>query len=332
MNIFKTLIIALTLLAVTAGCNKKKSSSSSLPNPAGAICDVLVVLNEESWKAELGKTYKEVLEDQYPYLPQAEPSFKVNHVTKDVFASTAQKYRNLIINKFGAEYKEPKFIIQKDVYASSQVVITVQAPSPQEAAIYVKENGARLREIFDQTEKDRYAAVVKSSALAELTAAVKEKFGFELFFPSGYALRTSKPNFMWLSLETNYSSQGLLIFTSSYKSERDLSDKGIIAVTDELMKQYVPGPSEGSYMITENMVPPKAEKVTYKGREWVRMRGYWDVEKEFMGGPFISYSTLIKEKNEVLTIRAYVYSPKKDKRKPLLQTEAIIFNLDLDGK
>lgn len=332
MNISKTLIIALTLLVVTAGCSKKKDRSSSLPNPAGAICDVLVVLGEESWKAELGKTYKEVLEDQYPYLPQAEKSFKVNHVTKDVFANTALRYRNLIVNNLGAKFKTPRLIIQRDVYAAAQVVVTVEAPSAQDAAIFIKENGARLREIFDQTEKDRYAAVVKASAVAELTAAVKEKFGFELYFPSGYSLRTSKPDFMWLSLETNYSSQGLLIFTHPYRGNNDLTDKGIITTTDSYLKQYVPGPSEGSYMITENLVPPKAEMVTYKGREWIRIRGYWDVEKEFMGGPFISYSTLIKEKNEVLTIRAYVYSPKKDKRKPLLQTEALIFNLKLDGK
>ena len=333
MRTLKFLVVAVALVALLAGCKQaKKEASSSLPNTAGAIGDILVVISDDSWKGELGKVYQAVLEDQYPYLPQAEPYFKVSHVNKDVFSTTAVKYRNLIINKLGAEYKEPKFVIQRDVYAHPQVVVTVEAPNSTDAAIYVKENAARLREIFDQTEKDRYAAVVRKTAVQELSVAVQEKFGFDLYFPNGYELRTSKPNFMWISQETAHASEGLIIFTNEYKGQSSFTMENLVADADRYLKQYVPGPSEGSYMMTTMTVPPKVEKITYKGRVWYRMRGFWDVHKEFMGGPFISYSTYWEEKNEVLTLRAYVYSPKKDKRKPLLQAEALIYNINLDGE
>lgn len=328
------LLLILSITAVSLlGCKENSSKGKTmLPNPAGAICDVLIVIDGESWKGELGRAYKAVLEDDYPYLPQSEPSFKVSRVSKDVFTSTANKFRNLIINKINPENKETKFVIQKDVYASQQVVVNVIAPSTLDAAIYVRENAARLREIFDQTEKDRYAELIKGQSEVELTDAVKEKFGVDLYFPTGYKLRTSQSNFMWISLETAYSSQGLLIFTTPYNSPADLTDKSILANSAYFMQKFVPGPSEGSYMVNESTVPPKFEKLMYKGREWCKIRGFWDVHKDFMGGPYISYSTLIKEKNEVLTLRAYVYSPKKEKRKTLLQTEALIFNLNLDGE
>jgi hypothetical protein len=332
MRLLKPLL-AIYSLAILAGCSSKKAGEGSqLPNPSGAICDVLVVTSNESWKGKLGRTYKEVLEDQYPYLPQAEPSFKVMQVSKEVFPNTAVNYRNLIVNKLSPEYREPKLTIQKNVYASSQVVVTILAANSHEATIFVKQNGSRIRDIFDQTEKDRYAEVVKKQALVDITQAVKEKFGIDLYFPSGYAIRTNKPSFMWISLETTISSQGLLIYTTPYQGSRDISQEVLLKNSADFMERYVPGPSQGSYMVNVETVPPKYEKIVYKGREWFRMRGFWDVHKEFMGGPFISYSTILKEKNEVLTIRAYVYSPKKDKRKPLLQTEALIFNINLDGK
>lgn len=315
------------------GCKEnKKGKTNMLPNPAGAICDVLVIISEESWKGELGNAYREALKEPYPYLPQTEPYFNVAHVTKDVFASTAEKFRNLIINKIDPRFKKPEFVIQKDVYASSQIVINVVAPTTEAAAIYIKENADRLREILDQTEKDRFAEIAEEKAEETLFTAVKNKFDFGISIPSGYQLRTNKDSFMWISLETTLTSQGLLIYTSKYNGESSFTEAALSNTADGLTKQFVPGPSDGSYMVTGKTVPPKVEKLTYKGRTWYRMRGFWDVKNDFMGGPFVSYSTYWKEKNVVLNIRAYVYVPKKEKRKLLLQTEALIFTVDLDGK
>lgn len=332
MKFRRLLLLLLAVAGLFFSCKEAKKGKAMLPAPAGAICDVMIVISEESWNGELGKAFKEALTDQYPYLPQVEPYFRVSHVTKDVFTATAERFRNLIIVKVDPKFTQTQLVIQRDVHASAQVVINLAAPDASSAAIYIKENAERLREILDQTEKDRFAAIAKSKAEMDITNAVKEKFGFELYFPSGYQLRTSKPDFMWVSLETNLSSQGLLVYTSKYEGEVGFSAERLIKVADGFTKSYVPGPSDGSYMVTSKVVPPKVEKLTYKGRTWYRMRGLWEVENDFMGGPFISYSTYWKEKNEVLHVRAYLYSPKKDKRKTLLQTEALIFNLSLDGK
>ena len=44
-------------------------------------------------------------------------------------------------------------------------------------------------------------------------------------------------------------------------------------------------------------------------RMWVEMYGLWEVENYFMGGPFVSYTTVNKATNEVVTIDCYVYYP-----------------------
>jgi hypothetical protein len=82
-------------------------------------------------------------------------------------------------------------------------------------------------------------------------------------------------------------------------------------VGDWYTKRFVLGPSDGSYMVTGKTVASKVEMLTYKGRTWYRMRGFWEVKNDFMGGLFISYSTYWKEKNEVLTLRTYVFRPRR---------------------
>jgi hypothetical protein len=51
-------------------------------------------------------------------------------------------------------------------------------------------------------------------------------------------------------------------------------------------------------------------------RPWVEMCGLWDVENYFMGGPFVSYTTVNKLTNEVVTIDCYVYYPTAYNKSP----------------
>ena len=50
------------------------------------------------------------------------------------------------------------------------------------------------------------------------------------------------------------------------------------------------------------------------GRLWCEMRGFWDVEGDFMGGPYVSFTTVDTERNRVFTLDGYVYAP--DLQKP----------------
>lgn len=63
-------------------------------------------------------------------------------------------------------------------------------------------------------------------------------------------------------------------------------------------------------------------------RTWAELRGFWDVENDFMGGPFVSYSTLDEATGRVLTIDGYVYSPKLDKRNFMREVEHLVYMID----
>ena len=54
------------------------------------------------------------------------------------------------------------------------------------------------------------------------------------------------------------------------------------------------------------------------------MRGFWDVEGDFMGGPFVSYTTVDTATDRVVTLDCYVYSPKLPKRNYMREVEHLL--------
>ena len=61
----------------------------------------------------------------------------------------------------------------------------------------------------------------------------------------------------------------------------------------------------------------------------VELRGLWELENGFMGGPFISHSVYDAARNRIVTVDGYLYYPNQKKRVKLKQLEAIIYSLEL---
>ncbi len=78
-------------------------------------------------------------------------------------------------------------------------------------------------------------------------------------------------------------------------------------------------------------VEPDYRLFRLNGRLWAEMRGLWNVTGDFMGGPFVSYSTIDVRTNRVLTLDCYVYSPKLGKRNFLRSVEHILYNVKFPG-
>ena len=93
--------------------------------------------------------------------------------------------------------------------------------------------------------------------------------------------------------------------------------------------QYIPGPSEGSFMGTETeFVPPLVTTVTDHPAGYAKeMRGMWKVENDYMGGPFVSYTFADSRTGNLVTVEGFYYEPNQKKRTPLLQLESIAYSL-----
>ena len=82
----------------------------------------------------------------------------------------------------------------------------------------------------------------------------------------------------------------------------------------------------GSYMITNPTVEPVYGQKIFNNITRQEVRGLWDTQNDFMGGPFVQHAFLSKDGSEVIVIEGFVYAPKYNKRNYLRQVESIIYS------
>ncbi|MBQ0143675.1 MAG: DUF4837 family protein [Bacteroidales bacterium] len=106
--------------------------------------------------------------------------------------------------------------------------------------------------------------------------------------------------------------------------------ESIVERRNEVLQKNVPGMFDNTYMTTSEFVLPGVKFLKYQGREFVETRGLWEVENDFMGGPFVSHTFFSKDGKELIVIEAWVYAAKFDKRQFMRQTESFLYSFEWD--
>lgn len=329
MKTIKLLFILLTAATISGCSGKGINLKSSISGKAG---EVVVVTNKGNWDTEAGAALKSVLAVDYPFLPQKEPSFTLINIPENSFSSIFQKHRNIVILKTGENFTEPKMNIQDDIWAAPQTVVNITAPTEAEAAALILEKKDLLFNTLEQAERNR---IIRNSIKYEelsLRKLVNKEFGGSPYFPKGYSLKKQADNFLWISYETTYTNQGIFVYSFPYKDSTSLQLENILDGMNEVMEKYVPGMIDNSYMTISNYQMPQMKWMRYKKMDFAEIRGFWEVQNDFMGGPFVAHIFYDKKTNNLLVLEGFVYSPRYDKRNYLRQVESIIYSFSWDNE
>lgn len=327
-SVIISLLIALMILGYS--CDKgTQGRRTLLPNVTGAAGEVVVVLNGAVINESLGKTYKEILADEYPMIPQSEPLFDVVMVPTQSFTDIFKTHRNIIITKVGSEYEKAQIVPQRDVWAAPQTLLNIVGPTFPAVEKLIVEERDRLVQLLEQAERDRIVQNAMKFEADGIRALLERKFGLSMYFPKGYSMNLDTTDFVWISYETPSVSQGIFVYQYPYTDVNTFTVDFLVERRNDFLKRFVPGPSKGSYMITETIIPPSFQSIMFKGRYFGQLRGLWDVHAHPMGGPFISLTTIDEENNRVITVEGYVYAPRFNKRNYIRQVEALLLTLSL---
>ena len=286
------LSIILLFAALTTGCDAFRTlSDANIKTSQGKPYELILVCPQAEWTGEVGDTLRAILTAPVPYINQTEPLFDVLRVTERGFRNMIAEHRNILKVLVDPSVKETTVAVQYDVTAQPQVVLTLQGPDDRSVVEYLSQHRAELVRVLEMAERDRDVAYNAKFGNPGIEEAIRKTFGIRMNVPKGYLLAASQPDFLWARYEYPTASQGFFLYSYPYAGPQSLTAAALTAARNQFAAR-IPGPSDGSYMTTSAAFEPDLRIFRLEDRTWFELRGFWDVEGDFMGGPFVSYSTV----------------------------------------
>ncbi len=332
MNKFGSLLLILIITAAISGC--KSDKHPLLPTVRGTAGQVTLVVDKAEWDTEIGEEYRRIFSRSYEMLPQYEPVFDVIHVSHEAFSNIFKSNRNIVITEISPDYKKSRLLVQRDIWAKPQIVITLYGANDDSIVSILTSHDNEIIDLLNDMELKRLADVNSNNQDFSIVQKLKTEHNLSITVPKGYKLEVDSPDFVWLDYEEVNTDvdQSIFIYHYNYTDTNTFTYDYLVSKRDKFLKKYVRGEVEGSYMTTEKEFKPAFMEYSLRGERYVaELRGLWKMEKGIsMGGPFVSITTLDEKRNRVVTVEGMVYAAGYNKRNFLRQVEAIVYSLDLN--
>ena len=334
--IFHPILSALTgafllaLFLATSSCDTTRQQGGAagtiMPNITGGAGEILVVMDNFNWDNSAGELLKDILMEEVPGLPQSEPLFDVIQVTAASFDGFYQFHRSIVLTTIESGL-EPNIRFRENVWAKPQIMVQLEAPTSTELKQLISDNEQRIRNFLIQYDRKRLMDIYEDSKDPAIQKEVADHHQIMLAIPRGYNLDFSTDEYTSVSIETPDLSQVIQIYDYPASGPEDLTTANLIAHRNEFTRNFVQGPREDSYMVIAPMFRPIAFDLQNNNMSVVELRGLWELENGYMGGPFVSHSVFDPKRNRIVTVDGYVYHPNQKKRVKIKQLEAIIYSM-----
>ncbi len=331
----KRSLLVITVLAISSilhSCGEQKKRGTS-NRSSGKTAEMLVATSSENrWNGKVGDSIRAFFNQDYEFLPQAEPLFEMGHlpISKLLDNKMFRAHHNILIVEIDETARDNTIEARRDFWSKPQRIINIKSPTEDDFIAFFEEKKETIYKILMDSEYERLQKTFHAFRDREIMTEINNHFGFTLEVPSGFYVATKRAEFMWIRKETEHNSQGLIIYTYDYVDTLAFDQARIISFKNTMTQEYIPGPSEGSYMVVaDDYSPVYSRAIDFNGLFAVETRGLWRLENDFMGGPFVNYTFVNEKNNKVVTIDGYVYAPNKPKRDLMIQMEAIAHSISL---
>lgn len=323
----KVFLIAVAFLLITACEDNKTNKKKYLSDSNGNINNVSVVVDNDMWDGSVGEAIRSVLATVVDGLPQDEPMFNMNQVPPNVFSGFVTYNRTVLKIEQG---KKASIKILDDVYAKPQCVVVISGPTKQDIVNVINTNSAQIIKAFKSEElKEKQKRISKSLYNIK---SIEENLGLTIKFPTAYRIAKQDKSFFWIRKDIKNGTMNLMLYELPYDKllQSNSVVNQIIKIRDSIGKEYIPGPSDGTYMITENAYTPFHFKTTLDSKPALETKGMWEVKNAFMAGPFINYFIDDRAHNRWVVVEGFVFAPSVNKRDYMFELEAVIQSIKID--
>ncbi len=319
------IILSLAMLISCGDAPEKKNKESRKPNSTGKTSEILVVAGEMYWKSQVGKTIRTYFGQIQQGLPQHEVKYTTPNIPPHKLSSRMfKKHRNILIVSIDKDVKKAYTETKKNLWAAPQRVIKIHAPDETAWLEEFENNKGIYLALFDEVEIERIQKIFKAAEDMNIRNKLSKRYGVSMVLPESFYLATTHDDFVWIRKETPDYSMGVMVNFTPYEDTSVFTNESILQRRNQMTEKNIPGALDNSYMITSKTLIPTSEKVNFKGMFAVKSSGLWEVEGDFMGGPFISYTFVDEQNQRLVTLDGFIYAPKDNKRDLLKHVDAIM--------
>jgi hypothetical protein len=315
----KAHFIVLVFSFLFFSCTRK---SDRLPRKAtGKINTISIIIDTQLWNGVVGDSIRNKFAYPVIGLTKEEPLFTINQYPTKLMEGFMTDGRAIIVIKEG---EKNEFSIKKNQYASPQNVFHISGKTSACILKIIEKNAPKIIQTIKETEITENQRINSQSLLN--SAIILNKFNISLKIPKGYLYVLQETNFVWLKKEIISGNTSLLIYQVPISSIKKDSNAiaNIIKMRDSIGNLYISGTEPDTRMITEEGYAPYLFKIKLDGKETFETKGTWELKNDFMSGPFINYAIVDEERNRILVLEGFCYSPSKEERDLMHELESII--------
>ena len=314
-------LLASALLLMVFSCKESGKKERFLPPSTGSVNSLMVVMDNELWRGAVGDKVRELFASPALSLMPEQPILSLTQIPPQVFRGATAHSRSVL---FVEQDSITVAHVKTNVYAQPQKVAVVKGTNYNELVGGLEKIANKAISSFKQTEiseaQDRFTRSLNKET------ALQETFGINMTIPSAYRVGKQEENFVWLDRQIPKGNMNIVVYSMPGNSFSNDSTfvRDVVAMRDSIGKKYIPGPDEGTYMITEKAFAPYLFPVEINGLKGAEARGIWEIKGYPMAGPFLTYILNDEARNRKLVIEGFTFAPNTQKRDYMFELEAIL--------
>ncbi|MCW4470397.1 DUF4837 family protein [Flavobacterium sp. MFBS3-15] len=289
---------------------------------AGKLNEISIVIDDVLWNGEVGDSLRKRFAAPLDGLSQEEPLFTLSQLNDASFEADMTKLRNIIVvEKSGKR----DFKFRQDGNCKPQNTFTITGRSIDELLELIDMHADEVIRTIRQTEIAQIQKRNQQEGL--LTESVfSSQYGISINVPATYGIPVKNDKFLWLKKDIPSGNTNVLLYTVKYdvlERDKDILNN-IIRMRDSIGRQYIHGTEKGTFMVTEEAYSPYFFMTGFNDKRAFETRGNWEMEGDFMNGPFLNYAIRDDKHQCYLVVEGFIYSPSSDKRDLIMELESII--------
>ncbi len=350
-------LLALALPLVLVALAACEDVAPRKPDAVGEVGEVAVVMDSATWNGPAGEALRATLGRSvapplsisdfrlrrrdlttvtFPYLRSSRAVVFATALDGDT--SAVARFLEARLDSAGVrmirEGRGTAVVPRRDVWAHHQLVVFAAAATDSLLAEALTNAADTLRAALtelalDATEADMFARARQPEIEAELA----ESHGFAVHVQHDYFVSqdtTAAPaghpgHFVRLRRVLSDTWRDFWVYYQD--APAPLDSAAVETLTDDLLRTFVLGQYDSTYVRLDRIRPIQNEPTTIAGRPAVLARGLWRMQGDLMGGPFVRYAFYEPEQRRQYVLFGMVFAPQHrfrgDKREFLRQMEVI---------